>query len=124
MSDDPDYIWLEPRCAEESYEGRSWCQDDVWGKCDECDLPAVKYVRADLVQSLERQLATMRVELAATRAALEPSDRLIKRWVKELWREAKTGGGWQPGWDEIIRAGFRCARAALAPRTETESDNG
>ena len=42
------FIWLQPWCdyCEEHYrsdEGRTWCQDDVWGQCDECDAKAVRY---------------------------------------------------------------------------------
>jgi hypothetical protein len=42
-------IWLQPWCdvcAEVEYrgEGRMWCQDDAWGKCDDCDRKSVKYV--------------------------------------------------------------------------------
>lgn len=43
-------IWLQPwcdGCEKHAYgEGRLWCQDDVWGKCDECDAMPVKYVIA------------------------------------------------------------------------------
>jgi hypothetical protein len=50
-------IFLQPWCdscdnAQSSYdEGRRWCPDNLWGECDECGKPAVKYVRAkDAVQ--------------------------------------------------------------------------
>jgi hypothetical protein len=42
-------IWLQPWCAEcdrSSYEGRQWCEDNVWDKCDNCDALPVKYVIA------------------------------------------------------------------------------
>lgn len=38
-------IWLEPAGNDEHDEGRTWCQDNVWGE------GAVEYVRADLVAS-------------------------------------------------------------------------
>jgi hypothetical protein len=48
----PDTIWLAPECEEESLEGRSWCQDNVWDEdCDFCGEKPVKYVRADLVEN-------------------------------------------------------------------------
>src|SRR5437868_10340340 len=47
-ADDHKEIWLEPKCSDVCGDGRSWCQDDVWEKCDECGSPAVKYIRADL----------------------------------------------------------------------------
>jgi hypothetical protein len=44
-------IWLQPWCNDcelndASDTGRQWCQDDAWGKCDECDRRSVKYVLA------------------------------------------------------------------------------
>lgn len=42
-------IWLQPWCRDcehhdkQSDTGRLWCQDDVWGKCDECGRPSVKF---------------------------------------------------------------------------------
>jgi hypothetical protein len=44
-------IWLQPWCDGcekhcNSGEGRLWCQDDVWGQCDECDRKPVKYIIA------------------------------------------------------------------------------
>lgn len=44
-------IWLQPWCDScaaqhtNSY-GRQWCQDDVWGKCEECGQKSEKYVLA------------------------------------------------------------------------------
>ena len=48
---DPEVIWLQPWCGDcehndVSETGRLWCRDDVWGKCDQCDRPSVKYVLA------------------------------------------------------------------------------
>lgn len=45
-------IWLQPWCDgcqahSNSGEGRLWCQDDVWGPCEECGNKPVKFVRAD-----------------------------------------------------------------------------
>lgn len=43
-------IWLQPWCEECEqncgFDGRQWCQDDVWGKCDECDREPAHYVLA------------------------------------------------------------------------------
>lgn len=46
-------IWLQPWCEGcekhcNSGEGRLWCQDDVWGQCEECDRKSVKYIIAPL----------------------------------------------------------------------------
>jgi len=53
MDDDaPDVIYLAPLCQTDKYEGRLWCQDDVWsGSQSSCDIDGcrhepVKYVRA------------------------------------------------------------------------------
>lgn len=49
-----DVIWLQPWCDHCEWcdqgesGGRQWCQDDVWGKCDDCDRVPVKYVRERL----------------------------------------------------------------------------
>jgi hypothetical protein len=45
----PKEIWLAPWCAAcDRYDGeRSWCADDAWGKCEECDQKPVKYVLAE-----------------------------------------------------------------------------
>jgi hypothetical protein len=64
-----EHIWLEPSCAESSYgcEGRQWCQDNVWGeKCSDCDAVPVKFIRADIVERLEKALR--RCNEAATEA--------------------------------------------------------
>jgi hypothetical protein len=50
-------------CACENQEGQMWCQDDVWGVCDECGLSSTKYVRADRVEELETDLTSARREI-------------------------------------------------------------
>lgn len=50
-------IWLQPWCdgCEKNFygiEGRMWCQDDVWGKCDECEEKSVKYVIDELTPDM------------------------------------------------------------------------
>jgi hypothetical protein len=46
-------IWLQPWCDDCARNcnpengGRQWCQDEVWGACEECGLKPVKYVLAD-----------------------------------------------------------------------------
>ena len=50
MTEDHKVIWLQPWCAGcemnrtiHSYEGRQWCEDDVWEKCDGCGAKSVRY---------------------------------------------------------------------------------
>lgn len=47
LMSDPLVIWLQPWCeeCERSGEGRLWCKDKVWGKCEECGALPVRYVR-------------------------------------------------------------------------------
>jgi succinate dehydrogenase/fumarate reductase flavoprotein subunit len=46
---DHERIWLQPKCCAGEYEGRQWCQDNVFddGEC-EGGAKATEYVRADL----------------------------------------------------------------------------
>jgi hypothetical protein len=83
---DHNQIWLEPDCAEKSYEGRSWCEHDAWnGKCDECDSTPTRYVRADIHDALAARLAEAERLL---RRALNQSARVhadfatdIEKWL-------------------------------------------
>ncbi len=48
----PKEIWLQPWCVKcegsVSYgEGRLWCEDDVWDRCDQCREKSVRYVLAE-----------------------------------------------------------------------------
>lgn len=58
MSEDHKEIWLQPwcdgcdRCSRD--DGRQWCLDDVWGKCDECGSASVRYVIAPSVSTPSR----------------------------------------------------------------------
>lgn len=53
-------IWLQPICC---VDERCWSEDPQ--PCDDCDLPSVKYIRADLVTDL----------ITAALAACETGDR-------------------------------------------------
>ncbi len=44
---DPEHIFLSPRCDECNCD-REWCTEPG-DQCDECNLPWVEYIRADLV---------------------------------------------------------------------------
>lgn len=47
---DPKVIYLQPWCegceTHAGYEGRNWCQDDVWTQCDECPNKSSRYLLA------------------------------------------------------------------------------
>lgn len=52
MEDDPKKIWLAPECYSGDWEGRNWCEDNVWDEECECEgkpHKAVLYIRADLI---------------------------------------------------------------------------
>lgn len=58
-------IWLQPwceGCERHSYsgDGRQWCQDDAWDKCDECGQLSAMYIRADVlavaIDAIERKV--------------------------------------------------------------------
>ena len=42
---DPERIYLQPPCCIDPYEGRQWCEDNVW---NDCATPPTGYIRADL----------------------------------------------------------------------------
>lgn len=46
--DDPEVMYLEPRCCADPNTGRQWCQDEVWADNCEDGKRGVKYIRADL----------------------------------------------------------------------------
>ena len=44
-------IWLQPWCNEcarsdKGWDGRQWCEDDVWTTCDDCERKSVRYILA------------------------------------------------------------------------------
>jgi ribosomal protein L37AE/L43A len=46
MDDDPDVIWLGPKCENHEREGRTWSTEPH--DCPDCDEKAVKYIRAPI----------------------------------------------------------------------------
>jgi hypothetical protein len=62
QTDAPDHaeIWLEPKAAEYTEEGRMWCQDQVW---DESDGTPQRYVRSDLHDAAQAEIAKLREAL-------------------------------------------------------------
>jgi hypothetical protein len=55
----PKTIWLQPwceGCAKScASDGRQWCEDEVWGQCEDCDEKPVKYVLAGLSSSMNTE---------------------------------------------------------------------
>ena len=55
INDDYEKIWLQPACNGECGRGREWCQDNVWGYCEECGMPPTLYLRAPEDQQPKRK---------------------------------------------------------------------
>lgn len=65
MTDDPKRIWLEPSCVPGGE--RCWSEDHPGDCCEEgCEMPAIEYIRADLVPQPPQEVAEA-VERAAVR---------------------------------------------------------
>ena len=60
-TEDHPRIWLEPTPPAGVFEGRTWCQVDVWSDNAEydCELPT-EYVRADLVAARDAEIKRLR----------------------------------------------------------------
>ena len=70
--DDPIEIFLQPECCADPDAGRLWCEDDAPVDCED-DKPWTRYVRADELDRLRRELAEAREVLGYVRAVL-PGD--------------------------------------------------
>ena len=46
MDDNPEVIWLGPKCENHEREGRTWSTEPH--DCPDCDEKAVKYIRAPI----------------------------------------------------------------------------
>jgi len=68
MRDNPEKIWLEPRCSPE----RCWCEDPL-DDCDEdsCGEKAIGYVREDIVEHAAREAKRLAEDNQRLRAALK-----------------------------------------------------
>lgn len=102
---DPARIYLQPACSvdPDGYEGRQWCEDDVWEEChvEGCSCRATTYIRADLA-ALEAT-PSLHPEGEGLRAAVE---HLLH--VGEFCRTDDT------------ESALRRVRLALTPSTVTE----
>ena len=78
------HIWLAPVCDENCSEGRTWCQDNVWGdKCDDfdCDAKPIKFIRADIVEAH-----------TPTQEAYDAACKALHHWREEAARLGKIAG--------------------------------
>lgn len=86
---DHERIWLQPKCCAGEYEGRQWCQDNVFddGQCED-GAKATEYIRADLASRTPTEPGEAEVakQLAAALTAIHEA-RLRKG-------SADKGYGW------------------------------
>ena len=89
-------IWLQPWCEGceryRSSEGRNWCEDDLWGTCDECGNPSVQFVLAAQPRSAKAP------DLVHT-AIYEFQDLPVGRWSVHGKAEIVFDGGCKPVWE-------------------------
>ena len=89
----PERIWLEPLCDDADPEERCWCTDPL-EDCQECDSPAVPYVRQDTHDALLRERDDLRARLdAAERALGEARDGALREALFAL-PETHHGPEW------------------------------
>lgn len=95
IEDSHEEIWLEPQCAEHSYEGRTWAHNCAWDeKCGECGSPPVKYRRADLclsdprVKALVEAAREAKVLIGATNDFLKPH--IVEVNINQAWHKLNT----------------------------------
>ena len=73
------HIWLAPVCDENCSEGRTWCQDNVWGEtCPECEEKPVKFIREDTI--------------TPTQEAYDAACKALHHWREEAARLGKIAG--------------------------------
>jgi hypothetical protein len=82
-------IWLEPKAAEYTEEGRMWCQDQVW---DENDGTPQRYVRADLHDAAQAEIAKLRAAADGMAEALKTAvDYASDQSLGYVWYETRKG---------------------------------
>lgn len=109
-----DFIWLEPHESVDPYDGRQWCQDDVWG--DE----GVKYIRADLAAS-EPAVSAVAPDLTKFAQLLESYWAEAFRHGETFVRHDSKDGAAQEAETALMQA-FK-AQADAIERLTAERDN-
>jgi hypothetical protein len=77
---DHERIWLQPKCCAGPFDGRQWCEDNVFddGECED-GAKATEYVRADRISSLEAEKRARDAEVVALREAAFDMCQLVNR---------------------------------------------
>jgi hypothetical protein len=85
---DHERIWLQPKCCAGEYEGRQWCQDNVFddGEC-EGGAKATEYVRADLAATRTPAPSSDIEELVEARQKLGALRRMCESCSQPLYVE-------------------------------------
>jgi hypothetical protein len=81
-------IWLEPLCC---VDERSWCKDPQ--PCDDCGLPAIKYIRADLAAFDPKKLSDG--ELILCLEEMRSRDASSHALTDATQGEGRVPEGWQ-----------------------------
>ena len=55
IESDPDRIYLQPECCADPYNGRQWCDSDMWEPCED-GVKTAQYIRADIATQLAEAL--------------------------------------------------------------------
>ena len=80
---DPKEIFLQPECCAIPGEGRLWCEHDAPQSCTD-GVPWTRYVRADEIERLERELAVLTDNSQHDLKLLTEDAQTIKRLEREL----------------------------------------
>ena len=67
---DHESIWLQPKCCASPGEDRLWCEDPLV-ECDVCGAPAIRFIRADIVDGLRSERDRLREAAEYALEALE-----------------------------------------------------
>jgi len=73
---DPAEIFLQPECCAVPGEGRLWCEHDAPEDCED-GVPWTRYVHADQIDRLRRELAEARGLLGSLVAYTEACEGLL-----------------------------------------------
>ena len=84
-------IWLQPHCVSDSAEDRLWCQDDVWGACDECGTKSAKYIIASDYDAALARIAELEANERAYEEIVGP---MTYREVADRMREMERALTW------------------------------
>lgn len=103
---DHERIWLEPNCADA--EERNWCEDDLWGECDECGIKPTQYIRADLHTNRIAEMDAQLVAVAEMRLDELTANPVMAR-IRKVQRDRKDKiAALEAGLASLVKAYAAC----------------